>query len=143
MVLENHISAFEHSSFGNQNYRIVARVFPAVGDQQLGQLLDVEAMLWNHTAVSCSSHRWQHGGKARVAAEDFENQKSFMRTGRRSQIVCHLNGASDRSAETDTVVGSGHIVVHGLRDRDYLHALLVQANAVAQRVIAADRDEEI
>ncbi len=80
-ILENHFSAFEHCPFRHQNHGVMAGIFAAVGDQQFGQLLDVEAMLGNHAAIGGSRHGRQHGGKARIATEDFENQEAFVRTG--------------------------------------------------------------
>jgi len=35
------------------------------------------------------------------------------------------------------------VVVHGLGDRDHRHALLVEAQSIGQRVVAADGDEDI
>src|ERR1700680_3575157 len=50
-----------------------------------------------------------------------------------------LDRARDAGAEADAVVGTIDVVVHRLRDGDYLHPFVVQAFAVAERVVASDR----
>ncbi len=47
------------------------------------------------------------------------------------------------AAEADAVVGAGDVIVHGLGDANDLEAFFVQANAVAERVIAADGNERV
>ncbi len=86
-------------------------------------------------------HGRQHRCKPGVTAKHFENHEALVRSGAGSQAVRHGNGARHSGAETDAVVGAGNIVVHGLRNGDHLHALLIQAYAVAQRVIPANGDE--
>ncbi len=66
-----------------------------------------------------------------------------MRSGRGPQVVGHGDGAGDAGAEPDAVVGARHVVVHGLGNGDHLEAFLVKAHAVAQRVIAADGNQEV
>ena len=66
-----------------------------------------------------------------------------MRAGNRAQAVRQGDGPRHAGAETDAVVRAGHIVVHGLGDRQDPNALLVQAHTVAQRVVAADRNQVV
>ena len=44
-------------------------------------------------------------------------------------------------AEPDAVIGCRNIIIHGLGYPYHLHAFLIQAYPIAQRVIAADRDQ--
>ena len=64
-----------------------------------------------------------------------------MRSGGSAQPVRHLDDARDAGTETDAVVRARNVVVHRLRNRDDLHAFLEQPHRVAERVVAADRDE--
>ena len=54
-----------------------------------------------------------------------------------------LDGAGDAGGEADAVVGARDVVVHRLGDGDDRHPLVVQAHAVGQRVVAADRDQVV
>src|SRR5919197_3979102 len=54
-----------------------------------------------------------------------------------------MDSARHRRAEADAVIGAGHIVVHRFRDRYDFQSFLVEANAITQGVIAANRDEKI
>jgi len=137
-TFEDHFAAFEHGAFGNQDRGVVAGIFVAVGDQALGEIVDVEFVFGDDAAVRGSGHSGKHGGEASVAAENFEDQETFVRAGRGAQIVGELNGAGDAGAETDTVIGAGDVVVHGLGDGDDFETFLVQPHAVAEGVIAAD-----
>ena len=100
-------------------------------------------MLGDDAAVGGARHGRQHGGEAGIAAEDLQHQEALVRAGRGAQAVGHLDGARDAGAEADAVVGAGHVVVHRLGNGDDLDAFLVQAHAVAERVVAADRDEVV
>ena len=66
-----------------------------------------------------------------------------MGAGRRSQAVCHHNSPGDTRAEPDAVIGARHVVVHCFRDGDYFDALLVQLDAIAERIVTTYRDEVI
>ena len=55
----------------------------------------------------------------------------------------HLDGARDAGAEPDAVVGARDIVVHGLWNRDYWNAALMEMRPVAQCVVTADRDQAV
>jgi hypothetical protein len=54
-----------------------------------------------------------------------------------------FNTASHRRGEADAVVGAVHVVIHGLRDANHWHTFLVQPDSITQRVIAADRQQDI
>jgi hypothetical protein len=60
-----------------------------------------------------------------------------------AEAVDHLNRARDAGAETDAVVGARYVVVHSFGDADNLEPFFVEANTVAERVIAADGDERV
>ncbi len=143
LILEDHLAAFEHGAFGDQHHRILARVVVAVIHQQLGQAVDVEFVFRDHAAVGCAGHGGQHGGEAGIAPKHLQHQEALVRAGDGAQAVGQLDGAGDAGAEADAVIGAGHIVIHRLGDGDDLDALLVQAHAVAQRIIAADGDQVI
>ncbi len=106
-------------------------------------MLDVEDVLRNHAAVGRAGHRRQHGGEAGIAAEDLEHQKPLVRARRSAQAVRHLDRPRHAGRESDAVVGPRDVVVHRLGDRDDLEALFVQPHAVAQRVVATDRDQVV
>ena len=59
------------------------------------------------------------------------------------QAIDHLNGASDAGAEADAVVGARNVVVHGLGDANDAEAFFMEADSVAQRVVAADGNERV
>ena len=63
-----------------------------------------------------------------------------MGTGGSAERVRHLDRAGDAGAEADAVIGAGNIVVHGLGDGDDANPFLVEAHAVAERVVSADRN---
>src|SRR5208282_868394 len=104
---------------------------------------DVEFVLRDHAAVRGSGHGGQHGSEPGITAEDFENHEAFVGSSAGAQAVGHGNGAGHTGAEADTVVGAGNIIVHGLRNSDYLYAFLMKPYAVAQRVIPANGDEVV
>jgi len=57
--------------------------------------------------------------------------------------VRQLDGACHAGAEADTVVGAVDVVVHRLRYRDDVHAFVVQALAIAERVVPTDGNQDI
>ena len=77
---------------------------------------------------------------AAVAAEQLDHGDALVRAGRGAQGVDELDAPGDRGREPDAVVGAVDVVVHRLRDGDHRDALVVQAQPVRQRVVAADRD---
>ena len=100
-------------------------------------------MLRHHATVRGSGHGRQHGGETGIAPEYFEHHEALVGPGASPQAVGHGNGACHAGAEADTVVGAGNIVVHRLGNGYHLHAFLIKAYAVAQRVIPANRDEVV
>ena len=52
-----------------------------------------------------------------------------------------IGGARDRGGKADAVFGVVDIVVHGLRNRNHLHAHGVQFGGIAECVVSADRDQ--
>src|SRR5690348_1356896 len=57
--------------------------------------------------------------------------------------MSELDRAGYTCAKAYTVIGAENIIVHGLRDRDDVHAFVVKALAVAERVVATDRDQHV
>src|SRR6266852_6443320 len=106
-------------------------------------MLDIEFVFRNDAAIGGTGHSGKHGGEAGVASENFEDHETLVGAGGSAEAVDHLNGARDAGAEADAVVGAGDVVVHRFRDADNFETLLVQANSIAERVIAADGDERI
>src|SRR5713101_8553678 len=142
-AFEDHLAAFKHGAFGDEDDGVAAGILAAVGDEQFGEMLDIEFVFGNDAAISGAGHGGKHGGEAGVAAEDFEDHETLVRTGGGAEAVDHLNGARDAGAEADTVVGAGDVVVHRFRNADNFEAFLVETNAVAERVVAADGDQRI
>ena len=66
-----------------------------------------------------------------------------MRTGRRAKSVDELDAPGDCSGETDAVVGSVYVVVHGLGDGDHPYPLVVHPQRVREGVVTADGDEDV
>jgi len=106
-------------------------------------MLDIEFVFGNDAAIGGTGHGGKHGGEAGVAAEDFEDHEALVGAGGGAQAVDHLDGARDARAEADTVVGAGDVIVHGLGNANDLEAFLVEANAVAEGVVAADGDKRV
>ena len=78
-----------------------------------------------------------------VPPEDLEHQEALVGTGRGAQLIGHGDRPGDAGAEPDAVLGAGHVVVHRLGDGDDLEALLEKADPIAQRVVAADRNQGV
>ncbi len=116
LVLEDHLTAFEHSSFRYKNDRILAGVSVAVFAQQAGQFFDIKLVLRDNTAIGGAGHGRQHGGKTGVTSENLYDQESFVRTGRRSQRVGHRDGSAHARTKTNAVIGPRHVVIHGFGD---------------------------
>src|SRR6266478_5913221 len=114
-----------------------------VGDEQLGEPLDIELVLGNDAAISGAGHGGKHGGKAGVAAKDFKDHEAFVGTGGSAEAIGQVDGAGDAGAEADAVIGAGNVVVHRLGNPDDFDAFLKQADGVAEGVVAADGNEVI
>ena len=140
---KNHFAAFEYGAFGDEDDGVAAGIFAAVGDEQLGEMFDIEFIFGNDAAIGSAGQGGKHGGEAGVAAEDFDDHETLVRAGGGAEAVDHLNGARDASAEADAVVCAGDVVVHGLGNADDFEACFVEADAIAQRVVAADGDESV
>ena len=141
--LEHHEPALWSCSFGDEDDRVVARVGEPVLHEELAETLHLERILRDDAAVRGAGHRGQQRGEPGVAAEDLDDEEPLVRAGRGAQAVGHLDRPRHARAEPDAVVGPRHVVVHRLGDRDDLDALLVQADPVAERVVAADRDDVV
>src|SRR5208283_953457 len=93
------------------------------------------------TAIRSTRHGRQHGRETRIASEDFQDHEALMGAGGSAQGVGHLNGSGNTGAGADAIVGAGHVIVHGLGNGYDAHALLVEAHAIAEGIVAADGDE--
>src|SRR5712692_9302416 len=142
-AFEDHLAAFKHGAFGDEDDGVAAGILAAIGDEQFGEVLDIEFVFGNDAAIGGAGHGGKHGGEACVAAEDFEDHEALVGAGGSTEAIDHLNGAGDAGAEADAVVGAGDVVVHGLGNADDFEAFFVEANAIAERVVAADGDESI
>ena len=54
-----------------------------------------------------------------------------------------LDGARNAGAESNAVVGAVDVVVHGLRNGDDVHTLVVQPFPVTEGVVASNRDQHV
>ena len=122
---------------------VAARVRLPVGDEKLGEPVDVEGVLGDDAAVRGPRHRRQEGRETGVAPEHLDDEEALVAPGRGPERVGHLDRPRDAGREADAVVGPGDVVVHRLRDGDDLDPLLVEADAVRERVVAADRDQDV
>ena len=66
-----------------------------------------------------------------------------MRASGSTQAVRHFDSAGDTGTEANTIIGSRHIIVHGLGNGHGLDAFLMEALRITQRVVATDRNEAI
>src|SRR5260370_36992747 len=106
-------------------------------------MVDIELIFRNHAAIRGPGHGRKHSGETRVAAKDFNDHETLVGTSGSAETVDHLNRACDAGAETDAIVSAGGGVVHGLGNANDFEPFLVKANAIAQRVVAADGDERV
>ena len=51
--------------------------------------------------------------------------------------------AADSGLEANAVIGAGYVVIHRLGKRPDRYTLSNQVRSVAQRVVAADRDQTV
>src|SRR5271167_240985 len=82
VLLENHFSAFEHGTLGDENRGIAAGIAIAIVDQEFGEILNIEFVFGNDAAIRGARHRRQHGSESRIAPEDFQNHEALVGTGR-------------------------------------------------------------
>ena len=66
-----------------------------------------------------------------------------MRTGCCAKGINRVNRAGHRSRKTDAKIGAEDVVVHCLRDRNDLYALLVETAGIAQRIISSNGDNRV
>src|SRR5690242_2516022 len=111
--------------------------------EQFGEALDVELVFRDDAPVGGASHCGKHGGVTGIAAEDLDDHEALVRAGGSAKAIDELQSARDTSAESNAIVRAGHIVVHGLGDGDDLEAFFMQADAIAEGVIAADGNESV
>src|ERR1700693_4288575 len=137
-LLENHFAAFKHRTFRNQDDGIATGIATTIVAEQFGELFDIEFVFGDDTTIGGASHGGKHGGKTGVAAEDFEDHETLVRTRRGAESVGHLNGARDAGAKADAVVGARDVVVHGLGNSNDANAFLVQTDSVTEGVVTAD-----
>ena len=142
-ALKNHAASGERGSFGYEYYRVFAGIRETILAKQFGQTFDVEFVFRNDATVGSPGQGGEHCRESGITSEYFQNQYSFVRSGRRAEIMCEGNRAGNTGAETNTVICSGNIVVHGFGNSHDFHSFLAQAYRVAQRVVAPDRDQVI
>src|SRR6267143_58979 len=130
-------------ALGYQHDRVAARILVAVVSEQFCEVFDLDSVLGDHAPIGGACHRRQQRGEAGVAAEDLDHEKALVRTRRRAQAVRELDRPRHAGAEADAVVGPEDVVVHRLRNGDDIHALVVQPFAVAERVVAPDRNQDV
>ncbi len=66
-----------------------------------------------------------------------------MRTHRGAHIGDELNTAGDRRRETDAVVRSENVIVHGFWNGHHREAFFVQAHTKTEGIVAADGNHHI
>ncbi len=137
-----HLRPAPDGSFGGDDERVVARVGGVIGGQQRGQRIQVVGRLRDHAA--CRGHvRGVQRREPGVAAEDPEHADALVAAERRPLPVDGLLGPGDRRREADAVLGALHVVVHRLRDRQQRDPGVDQDLRVRQRVVTADRDQDV
>ena len=133
----------EGRSLRYERNRVLAGIPVVVVRHQLGEMLDVGRILGDEAAVGCAGHRRQQRREAGISAEDLDDEKALVGPGRGAQPVRELDRARDAGTEADAVIAAVHVVVHRLRDGDDVYPFIVQAFAVAERVVASDRDQYV
>ena len=73
-----------------------------------------------------------------ITAEDPENADALVRAHRRPLTLNGIGGPANRRRKSDAVFRIADVVVHRLRNRDYLETQRIQTRGVTQRIIAAD-----
>ena len=129
--------------FRDRHHRVVRRVAPLVGHQEAGEPFDVEGHLGDHRPIGAREVGGDERRLPAVAAEQLDDRDALVRARRGAQGVDELDAPRDRGREPDAVVRAVDVVVHRLRDGDDRDALVVQSQAVRQRVVTADRDQRV
>src|SRR5690349_12742110 len=106
-------------------------------------MLDIEFEFRDNAAIGGTGHGRKHGGEPSITTENLEDHEAFVGASGSTEAVDHLNGTGNAGAEADAVVGAGDVIVHSLRNADDLEALFVEANAVAQSIVATDGNESV
>ena len=134
--------ALPFRAFGKQNQRIAARVVFLVFENQIEQLVEIDLIFRDAAA-----HGAGIGGVERrisgIAAEDAEDADALVRGDRGALALDGVAGARDRGRKADAVFGVANVVVHRLRNGDDFDALPVEMRGIAERVVAADRDQVV
>src|SRR5215469_8097588 len=137
-----HRVALPFGTFRKDGQRIVARIVSLVLNEQLDQMLEIDRIFGNATAHGGHVRRIQ-SGITRVAAEHPENTDPLVRSHRGTLTIDRVHGEGNRGRESNAVLGVADIVVHRLRHREYFHPLAIELRGIAQRVIAANRDQVV
>ncbi len=103
----------------------MAWVRVAVFNQKPCKLLNVKLVFRNDTPVGSTGHCGKHGCETCISSENLKYHDTFMRTGRGTQGIGHLYGTGDARAETNAVISSRNVIVHGLGNGHNLDALFV------------------
>ena len=144
LVRVNHLAlAGKGCTFGYQNDAVVGASLISVARKPFAEMLDVKGVFGDNAAVGGTGHRRQESSETRIASKDLDHQEALVAAGRGAQCVGHGDGTRDAGRETDAVIGAGNVVVHGLRQRDHRHPLLVQVDAVGKGVITANGDHRV
>ena len=81
--------------------------------------------------------------KTRIPSKYLKDQEPLVGTGGSAQVVRHANRPGDACAETDTVISSRDIVIHGLGNADNLYAFLIEPYSIAERVVTPYGDQVV
>src|SRR6516164_2158317 len=137
-----YLVALPLGALAEHDERIVARVRALLLEQQPDQLVEIDLVL-RYDAPDRGSVRGVERRKSRVAAKDPENAYSFVRADSGALPLDGVAGAGDCGRETDAVLGVADVVVHRLGDGNDPGAETVELVGIAERVVAADRDQMI
>ncbi len=105
--------------------------------------LDVERPLGHEDRVGAAGDARVRGDPAGVAAHHLDDHHAVVRLGGRVQAVDRVGDDLHGRLEADRHVGAAEVVVDRLGHAHDRHAVAVQAQGDAERVLAADRDQRV
>ncbi len=129
-------------ALGDDDDREAAAALVAAA-QVRDDLLDVERPLGHEDRVGAAGDARVRGDPAGVAAHHLDDHHAVVRLGGRVQAVDRVGDDLHGRLEAERHVGAAEVVVDRLRHADDRHAVAVQAQRDAERVLAADRDQRV
>src|SRR5579883_384973 len=110
---------------------------------QLSQMIDVHGHFWNDEAIRPGDDSRFKRGKTGITAKHAEKYGMTMRARDRAHAVNKFCRPADGGLKTDTVVRTGHVVIHCFGNTPNRHSSANQLISVTQGVISPNDDQAI